>query len=269
MRLTSFPWLRWFGEFVVIVLGILGAFAVDEYRETQRDHEVADEYLEQLVQDLVNDRHHIVTSEQRVRAELQTADQMLLLLGADLEDYWNQVPFYESPVLGQFEKGDIDAAYLGEFETFQPYTATYTSIVSNGDLRTIADATLRRAIVSYYEGSARRNRDRDEFYTDAVRLKELLLRNGIDLHEGGQVDQVLAIEGLQPVLAAARDSSHWRLARILLIKLNQQMLMNALLDSERLSDESIRALREVLYLSREDARRPAELDWNILVAPGS
>lgn len=266
-RVIALPWLRWFGEFVVIVLGILGAFAVDEYREAQRDRSVADEYLEQLVQDLVRDRHQIVNTERRIRGELLAADQLLVLLDAPMEQYWNEVPFYSSPTLEQVDKQKIEINELGEFESFHPYSSTYRSIVSNGDLRTITDPTLRRAIVSYYEEVDRRQRDQSEFLRDAVRLKDLLLRHGIDVQEGRSVDQILAIEGIRPTLSAARDSSHWRLARVYIMKLHQQTLINALLESERLSESSQEALREILYLTTDSLVRPSEFDWDILIDP--
>ena len=201
----------------MIVLGILGAFAVDEYREAERDREVANEYLEQLVQDLVRDRHQMVNTQRRIHGELLAADQILLLLGADLTDYWNEVPFYTLPTADSFEPDQIRVNELGEFDSFHPYVSTYSSIVSNGDLRTIADPTLRRAIVSYYEEVARRQRDQEEFLIDAVRLKNLLLKHNVDVHQNDQLENILGIPGLQPVLSAARDSSHWRLARLKMI----------------------------------------------------
>lgn len=266
-RLRSLPWLRWLGEFVVIVLGILGAFAVDEYREAERDREVANQYLQQLVQDLVRDRHQMVNTQRRIHGELLAADQILLLLGADLTHYWNEVPFYTSPARDSFSDADIRVNELGEFESFQPYVSTYSSIVSNGDLRTIADPTLRRAIVSYYEEVARRQRDQDEFLIDAVRLKDLLITNNIDLHGSDQLDRILRIEGLLPVLSAARDSSHWRLARLYIMKFHQQALMNTLLNSGRLSAISKQALQDVLYLTEENIMRPSEFNWDSLVEP--
>lgn len=266
-RLRSLPWLRWLGEFVVIVLGILGAFAVDEYREAERDREVANEYLQQLVQDLVRDRHQMVNTQRRIHGELLAADQVLLLLGADLNGYWNEVPFYSSPTLESFAPDQIRINELGEFDLFHPYVSTYSSIVSNGDLRTIADPTLRRAIVSYYEEVARRQRDQEEFLIDATRLKDLLLSHNIDLHQSDQLDDILAIRGLLPVLSAARDSSHWRLARLYIMKLHQQTLMKTLLESGRLSSASTGALEDVLYLTEENLDRPIDFDWEALVPP--
>jgi len=265
--LERLPWLRWMGEFVVIVLGILGAFAVDEYRESRRDLDVADEYLEQLVRDLVKDRHQIAISIERTHGELLAADQVLLLSGASLDNYRTMVPFYELPRIGQFSADDVQIYNLGEFETFEPFTSTYTSIVNNGDLRTIADPGLRRAIVSYYEEIARRRRDRDEFLADALRLKDLLIKNGADVHQRVPVGRILEINGIVPYLSAARDSSHWRLVRLYIMKLNQQTLMTSLLGSGRLSASSAQALRDVLYLSPEDVNRPSELDWDALVDP--
>ena len=251
----------------MIVLGILGAFAVDEYREAQHDRSVADEYLEQLVEDLVQDRNQIVTSEQRMREELLAADQILTLLGAPVDRYWHEVPFYSAPSPGEIDRERIPIQALGEFESFRPYSSTYGSMVSNGDLRTITDPALRRTIVSYYEETERRQRDYAEFLRDAIRLKDLLLSHGVDVHGATDVGQVIEIDGLVPVLAAARDSSHWRLARLYLIKLHQQRLINALLGSDRLSPESHSALRAVLYLTPESQERPQDLDWDSLVAP--
>ena len=203
------PWIRWLGEFLAILLGILGAFAVDEYRENQRDRILATEYLSDLQSDLEFDLRNLDYITGRTLIELHSADYLLNEAGVDISGLSNKLEGYEPPKV----KDGLQLAELGEFSWFSPNTSTYTGIISSGHFHVISDRPLRRAITAYYEGVKANNADREEFLQDATRLRDLLDANGINLFSGVNEEEIFQVKGIIPTLQHVREASHWRLVR--------------------------------------------------------
>ena len=55
----SRPWARWAGEFVVIVIGVLVALALDQWASTRADRVSEGEYLAALIADLETDARYL------------------------------------------------------------------------------------------------------------------------------------------------------------------------------------------------------------------
>ena len=129
---------RLLAEFFVIVLGVLVALAVDEWRDTQADIEHESEYLASLVQDLDRDV-----------AEYQESIEMLSGSRRAIEH-----------VLAAISGGEAENPYPSLSESLRTaswvnYPAwssgTLSELVNSGSIRLIRDPELKRAILEYYE----------------------------------------------------------------------------------------------------------------------
>lgn len=76
--LERIAWSRWLGDFTVIVIGVLCAFAIEDYGEFRSDRDRDSVYLQNLLADL---------NEEKCRPQLESilamAQRDLLLQGKD------------------------------------------------------------------------------------------------------------------------------------------------------------------------------------------
>ena len=152
------PWLRWGGEFIIIVLGVLGALAVDEYREGRIERELEREYLLGFQADLRRDSAALSVGQFRIEVAVRVAEQLLLQAGSDLSGHWHELRNFEPTTL-QMEFDPSETRFLTAQLKFTPYRSTYTTIVSNGDLHIMRDVQLRRILIDYYAAETRTNSD--------------------------------------------------------------------------------------------------------------
>lgn len=126
-------------EFVVVVLGVLVALAVDEFREARRDAGLAAFYLEALEADLVNDS--LTLSDAATRSMEQSASAALL---DSLVEHPGATVEPEA-LAGAIRDigGMADPAFND---------GTYRDLINSGNSRLIADPGLRRKINAYYSG---------------------------------------------------------------------------------------------------------------------
>ena len=72
---------RLLGEFVIVVVGVLAALWVDDWREARSDRELETHLLEGLRSDLTRDSADIASAMIVAEARAAGADELLLLLG--------------------------------------------------------------------------------------------------------------------------------------------------------------------------------------------
>ena len=159
--------LRWghvFVELVLLIVGILVALAVNGWIEDRRDARIEHEYLELLVRDL--DRDLEVLKEVEEFESAQAAAAALAYRG---------VRMGVAP-----EEREAVAAALGQLtarRTLRLSRATYSDLLSTGNLRLIRNSGLRDRIVRLYEANDRaqaiRDRNNQEF-VDRLYLTYLL-----------------------------------------------------------------------------------------------
>ena len=252
-RLRDLPVLRWSGEFVTIVVGVLVALAVDSYREDQLDEERERVYLAYLHADLTADRQLLEQSIRYSDAALTQTEALMLLVGMDLDGYllrkeivedgYDRSALSERYVLqlpptassqstGNSVNGMTQGANgwiiwaAGVFDLYTPNEATYSTLVSTGDLKIIKDDRLRRLISMYYERTRRNYEDADTLGSDVYALNAYLRETGINPYE---LEELLGLPDLpktQAALALARDSHHWWYVR----KLGMQGAYDRLMD---------------------------------------
>ncbi len=128
---AAVPWKRLFAEFAVIVAGVLIALAVNSWWERRQERNHGEEYLRQLLVD-------VVETEGRLRGTIDTETQRLVGVNA---------------VLARAQSGSWPPADSLELPTgynyFEPLTGTLTALVQGGDLRLVRSDSLRFDLIAY------------------------------------------------------------------------------------------------------------------------
>lgn len=122
-------------EFVLVVVGVLVALAVDTALENRRDRQLRDEYIERIRSDAEHDRQAL---EYRIEffRDVQVFTQRFL----DWLDA--EAPLDKENVLAAF--------YAAEVWPFVANDSTYQDLLSTGNIRLIDDINLRTSLAAYY-----------------------------------------------------------------------------------------------------------------------
>ena len=148
---------RWVGEFVVIVLGILAALAVDSWSEDLNNRQLEREYLVRIQDDLRWDLEEIEVAISASFDQARAVTAILLELNDPLAEAIP--PFsetikstdFKTPVHeeGRYSKGHVvwDAVRT---RSFDPRRGTYDELLATGRIIVIDDTTIRAAIIDHY-----------------------------------------------------------------------------------------------------------------------
>lgn len=171
---------RLLAEFVVIVIGILVALAVDDYRELRRDISTEAYLLSQLREDLDADLRELTgiiedaTYKEAAGAVIQSAlgnDSQLAQIGPDAEGLRPGV----TPARA--------VRIIGSTLDFDVTTRTFDQMNQTGSFQTIRDRELRELIVAYYSYIAGENLQVQQEIHRRSRFHDLLERNGLTSHD--------------------------------------------------------------------------------------
>lgn len=162
--LRSMHWGQVLVELTLLVLGILIALAVNDWMEDRRDARLERQYLELLAKDLERD---LETLDEALRFEESQAASSALAYRA--------LRTGVAP-----DQREAVARALGRLtarRTLRLGRATYTDLLSTGNLRLIRNTALRDRIVRLYETNERaqliRDRNNQEF-VDRMYMTHLL-----------------------------------------------------------------------------------------------
>lgn len=128
-------WKYAFGQFVLIVAGVLAALAADSWREGRQERAREEMYLRRLRADFAANEQHI---QEMIRQEQQVESASLALLGA-----------MHSSVL---PPRDSLAAWLGRvrwYSDFKPRTGTYQALLQTGDLALLRNPEVQARLVAF------------------------------------------------------------------------------------------------------------------------
>jgi hypothetical protein len=148
--------VRWFAaEFLVVVSGILVALALQAWYQGRHDARVARVYLNQLGADLnATERDlRIAIAQDSGRADLGT--RIVIAFHSD------------APLPPDSARSWLKQQF-GFFSDPRPLLATVTTLIETGDIKLIADPSLRSAIVAY---ASLMELDMDELSRDVNRLR--------------------------------------------------------------------------------------------------
>lgn len=133
---------RLIGEFLLIVIGVLVALAVETAFEDRRDAEQRDDYLVRLKSDLESDKLAIERRIQFFTAVQQFSNDTLRWLESD-------DPVDQQVLLAAF--------YAAEVFPFLPTRDTYEDLNNTGNIRLIDDIDLRTRLAAYYNKADQSN----------------------------------------------------------------------------------------------------------------
>ena len=148
---------RWAGEFVVIVLGILAALAVDSWSEGRDNRQLEREYLARIQDDLRWDLEEVETA---ISVSFDQARAVTSLLTGLNDPFAETIPQFSESIKatdfttpvheeGLHSKGHVvwDAV---RSRTFDPRRGTYDELLATGRIIVINDTKLRAAIIDHY-----------------------------------------------------------------------------------------------------------------------
>jgi Arc/MetJ family transcription regulator len=159
-----------FWEFVVIVLGVLAALAVEEWREELKLAEQREHTLESLLVDLREDREDYLHF-----AENQQAN-----------DVTGELP-------REFQNAGEALHFLAITARLQTTRSAVQEISSTGTMTAIPDAQLRARIMQYYALATDRSAVNDFIDPEIQRYRAALERLGISYSDGKNIDSETAL----------------------------------------------------------------------------
>ncbi len=193
--MKSFPQMKigkWSGEFVLIVLGVLAALALEDWRELRNDRELERHFIQGIKDDVLSDlldlNSALAASESRVVA----ADDILHLLqdgaagvvsgsvvGVDVGKIFDEIRSRHPT--GSTPPGEA-LVLLGNLQRFDTAQITFNEATASGALGVIRDTSLRSEIANYYVNANRWGYTTDERAdANASQFRRVLAENGLTL----------------------------------------------------------------------------------------
>ncbi|MDH3208568.1 MAG: hypothetical protein OEO79_18355 [Gemmatimonadota bacterium] len=133
-------------EFLVVMVGILAALAVDDWRQARSDRALEVHLLTSLLADLEDDRGDAELQVRLVEGHRNAVNHLLALSGHPLAAKGEVYP--DTPEAINQSLGTL--WNIAELQVFDP---TYTEMLSTGSIRLIGDPVLRREIAKYYQAA--------------------------------------------------------------------------------------------------------------------
>ena len=230
---------RWTGEFVVIVLGILAALAVDSWSEERSNRTLEQEYLARIEEELTSDLTEI---EEAIRASILQARSATTLL-AELDDpLFDHVPRFGSDRLAAI---DFTVPANDEFgvpvkrlvwlvartRSFDPRRSTYDELLATGRIVVIDDSGLRASILNHYALTEDRVTGLAEWVEEpATRYDEFLAKaTGFNAYDFNAIDDPIPLirdlKGLLPLLRDVRRVSLRQVNQLELVEDSSRKLL--------------------------------------------
>ena len=149
---------RWVGEFVVIVLGILAALAVDSWSEDHKNRVLEQEYLGRIKEELKWDLAEIEEAVKASILQARAATSLLYELNDPLADH---VPRFGSARLKAIDftvpvNEELGVPlkrllwWVARTRTFDPRRSAYDELLATGRIVVIDDSELRASILDHY-----------------------------------------------------------------------------------------------------------------------
>ena len=140
--LTTFTqkWPEYLLEILVITIGILGAFALNNWNEGRKASELEQNYYCRMLEDVYQDEERLGDQQAITKKRLEASNKMLALL--------QKMKPEPTAVFGQ-----MLTAMGGSNFSHEPTTSAFEDIKSSGNLNILSDLTLKNKLTSYYANS--------------------------------------------------------------------------------------------------------------------
>ena len=145
------------GEIILVVVGILIALQINNWNEDRKDRILEREYVERLIQDLLEDQRIMTIAMDRGEVKLASANKVLLAL-ADPESVRKSPSLAIPSTAYSFARPDLQ-------------TTTFNELMSSGNLRLIRDKQLRFEVGDHYRNVEHSFERLDERRTQLVWAK--------------------------------------------------------------------------------------------------
>jgi type II secretory pathway pseudopilin PulG len=209
------------GEFVVIVLGILAALAVDSWSEERNNRILEQEYLARIKEDLEWDLAEIEEAIQASILQGRSATTLLYELNDPLADH---VPRFSSDRLAAIdfavpahEEFDRQLKRLvwwaARTRSFIPRRSTFDELLATGRIIVVDESELRASIIDHYSLTEDNVTGLSEWVQEpAARYDEFLGQStGFNAYDFNAIDEPMPLlrdlEGLPPLLRDVRRIS--------------------------------------------------------------
>ncbi|MHC4986029.1 MAG: hypothetical protein ACYTFO_07730 [Planctomycetota bacterium] len=206
-------------EFVVIVVGVLVALAVDDWRQGQVDRRLERHLLETMLVDSDETVFDLQEAIRSAEARMSAVAHVLNAAGAPLP--LGELPpppvFSEAPLPTdrQSEVGNW-LILVGYTQVFDPRTAGYDEMMASGSLSVLRDPELRSAIVRYYLELTDLQESNRVFREDGLALRNALESAGLAVGDVLSDDEVLrrlrnsdrALASLRRTYLRAQEQPH-------------------------------------------------------------
>ena len=132
----SDKWAEYILEILVITIGILGAFALNNWNEDRKENAKREDLLLSLQSDLNSDIHSIKLQNKRVIERADFADYLLQLLD-------------DLPATIDTPKVTMSLERVGFIHSFNPTLATYNQMLGSGMLDILDNDELAKGLSEY------------------------------------------------------------------------------------------------------------------------
>ena len=189
------------GEFIVIVLGVLAALAVESWSEDRNDRVMEGNYLSRLKVNLEQDLQQIGRARWASYAQARATTTLLFAiddpLAGEIPDFTENIKSIDFTVPATEVISDTTMGGLvwmaKRSRGFSPSQATYAEMLATGRLLVIDDEQLRTGVINYYsftEGSGQMV----EWISEATtRLEEVLRPTGYNAFDYRYIDEPLPL----------------------------------------------------------------------------
>ena len=135
LKILSEKWPEYLLEVLVITIGILGAFALNNWNDTATSKKIEKLTTERLIEDLQSDLKRYEFLTWRLNERIDRCDSALSLLGT------------QSSLQ---ERKDVIAIHLINFFLVEANTTTYEEMLNTGRIYSFTNKAARNAIIAYY-----------------------------------------------------------------------------------------------------------------------
>jgi len=196
-------------EFVIIVLGVLVALAVDNWNQERQDNETKSHLIESLLSDLREDTQDYGEFVADCNARYAAAD--FIDKRADDSSEWTD---------SEYKQARDALRRLGSTSRLETVESTFREMSALGSAATIGDNELRLKI-SYYYGLARDRSDLNDMLLPGIlRYRASLEEIGISYVDHQRID-VDAVMKSEKTLAIVRELGSWANVAVLVADLQE------------------------------------------------
>lgn len=133
-------WPEYLLEILVITIGILGAFALNNWNENRKASELEQNYYCRLLEDVYQDEVRLRDQQSITKIRLEASNKMLAMLQEN------------KPRPSKIFKQMLTAMGGSNF-SHEPTTSAFEDIKSSGNLNILTDLALKNKLTSYYANS--------------------------------------------------------------------------------------------------------------------